>query len=329
MPLITTSTYEPRFPLVNRHLNTVFPSLFRKVPVEYERQRIDTPEDDFLDLDLCKVGSRVGVILMHGLEGSSESIYIKDMVVAVNREGWDAIAVNLRGCSGEPNQKPRAYHSGVSNDLHTVLEYVAEHYDYDTLFIVGFSLGGNVTLKYVGENHDRLHPLVRSAVGISVPVVLADTTHHLTKMFNQVYLQNFLYSLREKTRVKMEMFPDAPFDWEQLLKARNFDEFDNLYTAPAHGFKDAEDYYEKCSSRQFLPAIRIRIPTLLINALDDPFLPESCHPFEEAEASKHFYYEAPPKGGHVGFVTNIGEVGESWLERRVMDFLREVIEFSF
>ena len=318
MPVIP-STYRPRFPLRYHHVNTIYPNLFRNVPVDYDRKRIDTPDGDFIDLDFSRTGSKVGVIVVHGLEGSSDSVYMRGLVRTLNGAGWDAITLNLRGCSGVPNLLPSAYHSGATDDLHTVVEHVVNEEDYEVLFIVGFSLGGNITLKYMGERGADLHPKIRSAIGVSVPVELEATSKHLSKMFNLVYLQRFLYSLRGKTKYKMTRFPDAPYDWEKLLRVKNFEEFDNIYTGPAHGFHNGKDYYDQCSSRQFLPSIEV--PTLLISAQDDPFLHESCYPFPEAEANQHFFFEAPEKGGHVGFSSKTGEVGDLWLDRRVVEFL--------
>lgn len=321
MPVISTSSYQAPFLYSYNHFNTIYPALFRKVEVDYYRRRIDTPDGDFLDLDFRSVAGKTGVILLHGLEGSSDSVYIKGLVKAINKEGWDAIAVNFRGCSGEPNRLVSAYHSGITQDLKLVVEHLATEFHYQDLHIVGFSLGGNVTLKFVGEEGANIHPKVRSAIGVSVPTVLGEIAVHLDKRSNMMYLQSFLSSLREKTKIKMVQFPEAPIEWEKLLKVKNFEEFDDLYTGPVHGFENGQDYYTKCSSRQFLPGIKI--PTLLINAQDDPFLTEGCHPFEEAEASEFFYFESPTEGGHVGFVSKYAETGEGWLDKRVIEFFQE------
>ena len=323
MPIIKNSTYKPFFLYRNNHVNTIATNLFRKVHgLNYKRLRIDTPDKDFIDLDFSIVKSDTIVILTHGLEGNAHREYMKAMVRAVNETHWDAVAINLRGCSDEPNKLYSSYHSGKSDDLDLVVNYIIKENNYSKIFLIGFSLGGNITLKYIGEKGEELSPKIRAAVAISTPCNLKATSDQLGKASNYVYLKRFLRSLTKKAKYKIKRHPEEGIDLREVNKIRDFYGIDNLYTAPAHGFIDAEDYWEKCSCKQFIPGIKI--PALLINALDDPFLPDSCYPFKEAEESEYLYFETPKWGGHVGFSTGISFKGQYWHETRVIEFLQSL-----
>jgi predicted alpha/beta-fold hydrolase len=318
MALISQSTYVAPFLFGNAHLQTVFPVLFRRVRgVHYRRERISTPDEDFLDLDWSAVGSERLVILSHGLEGDSRRSYVLGMVRAFNRHGWDALAWNMRGCSGEPNRKLRFYHSGATEDLHTVIEQVIAHYAYGTIVLVGFSLGGNVTLKYLGERGDRVNPLISGAVAFSVPCDLADSAEQTDRLRNRIYMIRFLRMLHRKIRAKMVLMPDEISDTGYHL-IKTFRDFDERYTAPMHGFENAEDYWRRASCKGLLPTIAI--PALLVNARNDPFLGERCYPRREAERSANLFLEMPASGGHVGFVA-FNRNGEYWSESRALSFL--------
>ncbi|WP_295117859.1 alpha/beta fold hydrolase [uncultured Chitinophaga sp.] len=299
MPVVSQSEYlAPRL-LRNRHIATIFPSLFRKVKgVQYSRTRITTPDGDFLDLDFSRTGSKRIVIVLHGLEGNSTRPYVLGMVNIFNEGGYDTVSMNFRGCSGEPNLLLRSYHSGETGDLHTLVQYLADSGVYNSIHIVGFSLGGNVALKYVGENGASLHPLIKSAAGISVPCDLKSGAGELEKRVNYIYMQRFIRELGLKLEEKNVRFP-GKVDLTGFATIKNFRQFDNRYTAPIHGFEDAEKYWAACSSRQFIP--NVRIPVLLINAQDDPFLGQGCYPYEEAAGNPQFFLETPRYGGHVGF----------------------------
>jgi predicted alpha/beta-fold hydrolase len=321
LPIIAESDYKAPLMCSSPHIQTVIPILFRKVPgVTYERERIDTPDEDFIHVDWSRVGSRRLAIVTHGLEGDSGRAYMKGMVKALNRTGWDAVAMNFRGCSGEPNRKLRLYHSGETKDLHTVVSHVAALDRYDELALVGFSLGGNAILKYLGEPDHEKPVIVKAAVTVSVPCDLKGCSDRLGESRNRPYLRRFLKLLHRKIQTKALMFPDKVNDkgYEQISKLR---EFDDRYTAPLHGFKDANDYYEKASSRQFLPAISV--PALVINAADDPFLSPSCFPIDEAKANPNLFLEIPPHGGHVGFMA-FNHDGQYWSEKRAAAFLESV-----
>jgi predicted alpha/beta-fold hydrolase len=318
VPLVSESSYRSPLFFSNPHVQTVFPSVFRKVPgVAYVRERVNTPDDDFVDVDLSLIGAKRVAIVLHGLEGNSERSYVLGIVKALNKGGWDAAALNFRGCSGEPNRQLRFYHSGDTGDLRTVAAHLEATRGYGTMALVGFSLGGNVVLKYLGELGEEAQSRIHGAVAMSVPCDLTSGSQELDKRSNTLYMKRFLKMLREKIRMKMLVKPGAINDdgYEQI---KNFKDFDDRYTAPLFGFQNAYDYWEKASSKPFLPSIAV--PTLLINAADDPFLAPPCYPNEEALANPNLFMEVPPHGGHVGFVTfNAG--GEYWSERRTVEFL--------
>lgn len=319
MPLIQHSDYKAPFLFSNRHLLTIYPTLFRKVRrANYERVRISTADDDFLDLDFSHASSDRIVIILHGLEGSADRKYVLGMVHTFNSGGYDTVSLNFRGCSGEPNKNLRFYHSGETGDLAHVVEYLANTGRYRSIHIVGFSLGGNVTLKYLGEQGAKVHSLIHSAVAFSVPCDLKTSSQELEKRHNFIYMQRFIRHLGYKLELKAQRFPDM-IRLDNYRDVKTFKQFDDLYTAPIHGFPDALTYWAACSSKPFLE--KISVPTLLINALDDPFLSPECFPYEAAAQSRYFYLETPRYGGHVGFVT----FGEQcyWSEKRAFAFINE------
>ena len=325
MPVIPQSAYKAPLLCSNPHIQTIVPTLFRKVyGVTYQRERIETPDGDFLDLDWSRVGAKRLAVVLHGLEGNSTRSYIMGMVKALNRSAWDALAVNFRGCGGEPNRKLRMYHSGETEDIQTVIRHVSELANYSELALVGFSLGGNVILKYLGEQRGKTHSMIKAVVTISVPCDLKASSVRISALMNRLYLKRFLGMLHEKMKAKALMAPEK-IDLRGYDKIRTLKEFDDRYTAPLHGFKDAYDYYEKSSSRQFLN--RISVPTLLINAADDPFLSASCYPVEEAKANPNLFLEVPKHGGHVGFMASNND-GEYWSETRAVAFLKMVVSIS-
>ena len=319
MPIIRNSTYRPPPLMTNGHLQTVLPSLLRRVnDVSYQRERIATPDDDFIDLDWSRCGSRHLVLLCHGLEGSSRATYMQGMVRALNRAGWDAVAYNYRGCSGELNRQLRAYHSGATEDLAVVHRHISHHNTYRSIGWIGFSLGGNLVLKYLGENGRALTPDRHWAAAVSVPCDLKAGARQLDRAANQIYNWRFLRTLVRKTRHKARRFPGR-IDAARLAAVRSLKAFDDLYTAPIHGFRDAEDYWRRCSASGFLD--RIRVPTLLINALNDPFLGRACFPYAAARRNSMLFLETPPSGGHVGFLPRHLR-GTFWHEARITQFAR-------
>ncbi len=318
MPIIPDSSYRPPFLFGNGHLQTLYPNFARTLsPDIYRRERITTPDDDFLDLDWARVGSDRLAILSHGLEGSSHRHYMIGMARTLNHHGWDALAWNYRGCSGEMNRKLRMYHNGSIDDLDAVIAHALSGDNYKMVALVGFSLGGNLTLMYLGSKGGSLDRRVRKAVTLSVPCDVAAGARQLARFKNRIYMRQFLVSLHEKIRQKMQLIPDAITD-EGFERIRNFKDFDDRYTAPIHGFKDAEDYWYQCSSSRFLSGVTV--PTLIVNALDDPFLADGCYPISQAESSRHVHLEMPRSGGHVGFV-QFNPDGSYWSENRAVEFL--------
>lgn len=317
--ILEKSSYNPAIPFKSSHFNTIYRTLFHKLDVDYHRERMETSDGDFMDLDFSRVGSKRLVVILHGLEGSSESKYMQALSLIANEQGLDSVSVNFRGCSGEPNRLLSSYHSGKTDDLSEVFDYLAVRHGYETYYLVGYSLGGNMTLKYLGEGRTDIPSRLKAAVAVSVPCDLRGSSEEISKFWNAVYMERFLISLKKKTLKKMELFPEARLERERLKKVRNFLDFDNLYTAPVHGFKDAFDYWERNSCLQFLP--EIKTPSLLITATDDPFLSETCYPFKEAKSHRYFHLEATRFGGHVGYNSEFSNGSGFWLERRITSFL--------
>ncbi len=316
MPVVASNFHPPRF-LRNAHLQTILPVFWRRhLKFPGEGERLELPDGDFVNLEWFRRGQRRLVILSHGLEGSFDAGYIRGMASALVAAGWDALAWTFRGCGPEPNRLLRFYHSGETGDLSTVIHHAARRYE--QLALVGFSLGGNLTLKYMGEKPP--HPSIIGAAAVSAPVDLAASALALDRLRgNRLYLRRFLATLIAKIEAKALRFP-GELDLAGIRRIRSFQEFDDRYTARLHGFRDARDYWTQSSARQFLP--RITVPSLLINARDDPFLPPPCFPAAEAEASPHFFLDAPAHGGHVGFLDSLRRGARTWAERRVADFLR-------
>jgi len=318
MPTIARSNYQAPFLFRNGHMQTIVPHWLRRFDDGfYQRERIDTPDNDFLDLDWSKIGSDRIAILSHGLEGDSHRPYILGMARTLRQHGWDALAWNFRGCSGEINRQLRSYHNGSIEDLDCVVRHVRNTGSYRTIALIGFSLGGGLTLMYLGKNGHALDPGIRKAVVFSVPCDLRAGAMELAKCRNILYMKQFLSSLHGKIRAKMALMPSAIND-DDYHRIRNFRDFDDRYTAPLHGFRDAEDYWQQCSSNQYIH--HIRVPTLIVNALDDPFLADRCYPVNEAANSDHVFLEMPRSGGHVGFV-QFRKDKRYWSEVRAMEFL--------
>lgn len=305
--------YRPPWMLFNKHLETVFPSLFRQVELPpYQRERVATPDDDFLDLDWLRQGSSKLVIISHGLEGNSSRPYVKGMARAFFHDKYDVLAWNYRGCSEEMNRQTRFYHSGATDDLGVVLHHAQRNYD--SIFLVGFSLGGNLTLKYLGEEADLHASKLKGAVALSVPLDLHASCLQISKPDNWVYAQRFLKSLKEKVARKAKH--NTAIKTHGLDEIKSLVDFDNRYTSVLHGYADAVDYYTQCSSINFLATIRV--PTLMINARNDPFLAANCYPSSIGNSSMQVEY--PARGGHVGF-TLFNQNGLYWSDVRALQFI--------
>lgn len=286
----------------------------------YQRSRLELPDGDFLDLDFCQTvpGSPL-VIILHGLEGSSDAPYVRSLAAKVISEDWNCLAVNFRSCSGEPNRLQQSYHSGQTRDLKFVIEHVRARYS--AIFLAGYSIGGNIILKWLGEEGEAAAEKgVKGAVAVSVPYDLEKAVEVLDRGFNKgVYTANLLWTLKKKSRQKSRSFPEA-FRMKEINACRTFRGFDSLVTAPIHGFKDAEDYWRSSSARYFLE--KIKVPALLVHAADDPFFPEALLPVEEIRKSPSLKLLLTRRGGHVGFMA--GKTPwhqEAWLEDEILAFL--------
>ena len=256
------------------------------------------------------------LIICHGLEGSTDRAYVKGIAKFFNLKGWDVLAWNYRGCGQEINRKIRFYHSGATDDLETIVNHVSINHRYHRISLVGFSLGGNLVLKYLGE---RGPTAINKAVALSVPLDLHGSCLQISKGFNRIYGLRFLRKLKQKVRLKAALYPGA-FDLQLLDKVRCLIEFDDLFTAPIHGFKNAVDYYQKCSSLYFIESIQV--PTLIVNALNDPMLSQNCYP--KKITTKHQYLELlyPKAGGHCGFA-DTQCVDGYWSEELVWNYLND------
>ncbi len=315
MPLVP-SNYRPPFLFRNGHFSTIYSGVFRKVNgVVQRRERLELPDGDFLDLDWSESPSpaRKVVILLHGLEGDAQRHYITGSAKRLNQKGYDACAVNFRGCSGEPNRLYPSYHSGATGDLKAVIQHVLTLGMYQEVYIWGYSLGGNLALKYAGEGN-TLPKALKAIVTVSVPCDLKDACDQLLQSKNVLYSQRFKRHLLEKLREKQKRFPER-ITPEQIQAVVSLKDFDDAYTAPAHGFKDALDYYAKCSCKPFLR--NIQLPALIVNAKNDSFLGAACYPYEAAKQNPNLYLEVPHFGGHVGFW---GKRNTSYAEERALSF---------
>ena len=296
------------------HAQTIWPLLIKGPLPSYRRERWDTPDEDFIDLDW--ISGRPGapcVALFHGLEGSSRSHYARRLMHAVEARGWHGVVVHFRGCSGEPNRLLRAYHSGDSQEIDWVVRRLHER-DFPALFLAGVSLGGNAMLKWLAERGTEACALVNAAAAISAPLDLAAANTALSSGFNLVYARHFLRTLIPAALAKERRFP-GQVDIQRAMASRTLRDFDDAVTAPLHGFLGADDYYARSSAGPLLPAVLT--PTLLLNAANDPFLPRAALPSPEA-LPPSVALEVPEHGGHVGFVHGPPPGHIDWLAQRIL-----------
>jgi predicted alpha/beta-fold hydrolase len=296
-------TFTPAWWARGGHAQTLWGKFFRPRPALPARvERWDTPDGDFLDI--YRLDARAGaprLIFLHGLEGTIRSHYVSGMFAAALGRGWGADLMIFRGCGDEPNRTRRFYHSGETTDLAYTIDRVRDEHPDSPLLLAGVSLGGNVLLKFLGERGASLPPQVRAAAAVSVPFDLERGCRHISHGFSRVYDRHFLRTLRAKALAKLERFPGL-FDRSQLERAESIYDFDDAVTAPVHGFADAHDYYVRSSALGFLG--RVSVPTLLLSAIDDPFLPSSVLDEVRTIAGRnpHLTLDFPAHGGHVGFV---------------------------
>ncbi len=316
MPLLSSSYPGPPFWQTNGHLQTIAPGLLRRVHgVSYTRERIHTADGDFLDLDWIRNGASRLVVLTHGLEGSSSRQYILGMAKLFSQNGWDVLAWNCRSCSGEMNRSFRMYHHGDIEDIGAVVQHALSDGKYRQMALAGFSMGANITLKYLGVHGNQLPAELRAAAVFSAPCDLESGADVLDRWDNALYRRRFLRALIKKIRHKDEHFPGR-LPMERLSDLRRWRDFDEWFSAPICGYRDAPDFYRNASAKNFIPGIAI--PTLLANAWNDPILTPACMPVEIARNHDSFYLELTREGGHCGFMRPRDEY--SWAERRALAF---------
>ncbi len=325
--LLTTLGFTPCTVVRNPHIQTILangPFSARPV-VPLRRERLDLPDGDFLDLDWLDAPASSPdsplIIVLHGLTGSVESRYAMDLFHRVREQGWRAVLMNFRGCSGEPNRLTRTYHAGDTGDFEFVLGRLAQDERIGgPIFAVGYSLGGNVLLKHLGTAQNQ-SPLT-AAIAVSVPFDLEIAARSLGSGLSRLYQINLLQQLRKSIAAKHRP-DDCPFEWERAMRSRDFFEFDDIVTAPIHGFDGVLDYYRKSSSRQFLGDIAV--PTLVIHAEDDPFIDRSAIP-RKRETSAAVTLEISRHGGHVGFLQGYPRrIRNRWLPARITGHLADLL----
>ena len=326
--MLINTTFRPAWWLNNAHLQTLYPALVRKISSpKLRRERLITPDNDFIDIDWCGEGKQPLIGLLHGLTGSSQSVYIKGLQHTLLQQGFRSVALNFRGCSGELNYSARCYHSGETEDIHFLYQTLRQR-EPDTPFaMVGFSLGGNVLLKWLGEQGSQLS--LFAAIAVSVPLVLSNCATKLDNGFSRIYRKNLLSELKSFVKAKQRYLEKLGKLQEagkieqlgDLTAIKSFWQYDDKVVAKLHGFKNVHDYYQRSSSRQFLKSIAIS--TLLIQAIDDPFMTEEVLPGLD-ELSSSIHLEITRGGGHVGFISGQNPFKPAyWLEQRIPEFLKQ------
>ena len=313
-----TSGFRAAWWLSSPHLQTVWPSLFRpRFEVSFERERLELEDGDFIDLDWTTRPGGPRLLVLHGLEGCSQSHYVKGLSAAMHGMGWRVITMHYRGCSGEPNRLSRAYHSGETGDLWRVVRELRRREAHTPLCVAGYSLGGNVVLKWLGERGAEAE--VDAAVAVSVPFLLDLAAARLTRGLSRLYQWYLLRLMRRKLLEKFRRWERPPVDISRHRSWRTMSAFDDAVTAPLHGFRGARDYYRCASARPYLGAIAV--PTLILHARDDPLMSEAVIPDPE-ELSESTTLELSERGGHVGFIGGSSPAkAEYWLERRIPEYL--------
>ncbi len=320
---ITKSAFKPAWGLSNPHLQTLWSTFFRSIPeVDISTERLELEDGDFLDIVTTELADKPVVIILHGLEGSISSPYVKPLIKSLDDADYGVCFVHFRGCGDELNRLPRSYHSGDTQDLNSVVKHLQHKLKQDVFAVIGFSLGGNVVLKWLGEQGDDA-PTV-AGIAVSVPFQLEDAGDRLEKSFSRVYQKHLLSTCQKKYQQKVEAQTSPLSEDIDVCKLDTFYSFDDTITAPLHGFKDADEYYEKCSSRQFLK--HIRKPTLVLHSKDDPFMWERTVPSED-ELSPTVELELSEAGGHVGFIGGSHPFNvEYWVDKRVVEWLNTLRE---
>jgi len=321
MAVIKSSYRAPPW-LPGGHLQTIAPAKLLPFPhVQFRRERWETPDGDFIDVDFAAPEPTDAcaplLVLFHGLEGSSQSQYARVIMRAFADRGWRGLVPHFRGCSGEPNRTPRAYHSGDSDEGDWILRRVHGRWPGAKLHAVGVSLGGNMLAKWLGEREEDAR-FVTAAASIGSPLDLAAGGAALARGFNMVYTRMFLATMKPKTLAKIEHFPGIARP-DVIRAARNLYDYDNEYTAPVHGYRDTDDYWARASGKPLLASVKV--PHLVLNALNDPFVPAASLP-RENEVSRFVHLEQPAGGGHVGFSNRLREGEPRFLAQRLIEFFK-------
>ncbi len=305
------------------HLQTIYPYfVLTRRPPPYRRSRWDTPDGDFIDMDWVDAQLPAPlVVLFHGLEGCSASHYAAALMRAVAKRGWRGVVVHFRGCGGEPNRLPRAYHSGDADEIDWIMRRLRAQPEHVALLPVGVSLGGNALLKWLGRERAKAAAIVDAAAAVSAPMDLMTAGDRLGSGLSRNYGSHFLARLKKKSLGKLTRHPGL-YDREAVRRTRTLREFDNLVTAPLHGFRDTDDYWTRASSKPDLA--HICAPTLIVHARNDPFLPGRFLPMPH-QVSASVRLEFPGEGGHVGFASGPFPGNLDWMPRRVISFFEQQI----
>ena len=321
MPIIQSSFKPKRAIFNNSHASTIYASLLRYVPrVKFQRERIETWDGDFLDLDWSRKGSKKLILILAGLEGKSRSIYSKAAFHYFNKNQWDAVCMNYRGCSGEPNRLLNGYHMGASDDVKFTIEYILEKYQYEEIVLIGYSLGGNLALKYIGEEGQDIPKEVKASISFSVPMNLEQSNARLSKWYNWHYLKYFMLTLNYKANRKKRQYPKALSSYRGFFMSGSFTYFDTHFTAPANGYQTVQEYWKKSSAKPHLK--NIKIPSLIVNTKNDTFISEQCYPYDDARENPNLYLELAEKGGHCGYIRQFFEK-DWWMESRALEFIQQ------
>jgi uncharacterized protein len=319
----TMPMYDSPWWLKGAHAQTIYPPLFARRPtLAYQRERWDTtpngkPDGDFIDVDRV-TGSPTSpmLVVFHGLEGSSQSIYALNLIAAAQARGWRGMVPHFRGCSGEINRLPRAYHSGDAAEIDWILRRVKAEAPEQPVYVVAISLGGNASLKWLGEQGSAAASVVHALAAVSAPLDLMASGEALGQGFNKLYSKMFLNTMKKTALKKLELHPGI-FDRDVVVAAQSLREFDNEVTAPLHGYRDTDDYWTRASAKPGLA--NVEVPTLLVNAQNDPFLPAAALP-KPADVSHQVTLDFPAHGGHVGFLSGPFPGYTSWMPERVFHF---------
>ena len=317
--------FNPSFFLRFGHLQTLLSTRRRlSQPVDYRKERISTREDDFLDLYWLRASSPRLAILCHGLEGSSDSKYMLGMAAALKEINWDVLAWNYRSCGEEINRSQLMYHAGATQDLDLVFRHALNSRPYAEVLLIGFSLGGNLALLYASEDREKAREHLKGVISFSAPLDLGSSAKSLSRGFSRIYQSNFLRLMKRKVKRKSKQFPGI-YRTALLDKIRTLEDFDENYIAPIHGFKSARDYWQRCSSKHRLKAIAV--PTLLVSALDDPFLGPECYLEKSEVENPNISLLTPRFGGHSAFM-QCRASAKTWSEIVACEFAKSITAFS-